>query len=77
MERRFPEGSFTRGVVTHRVSFGFFVDIGTPEADGPVWIIDVKGEGPVAKEDDPPIGAESVWVRVLLATSRSLARGLR
>ena len=59
LERHFLEGSFTRGVVTHHVSFGFFVDIGTPEADGLVRIIDVKDEGPVAKEDDPPTGAES------------------
>ena len=58
LERRFPEGSFTRGVVTHHVSFGFFVDLGTSEADGLVRIIDVKDEGPVMKDDYPPIGSE-------------------
>ena len=77
LERRFPEGSFTRGVVTHRASFGFFVDIGTPEADGLVRTIDVRDEGPVRKEDYPPIGAESACVWVLLATSRSTARWVR
>ena len=86
LEQRFPEGSFTRGVVTHHVSFGFFVDLGTPEADGLVRIIDVKDEGPVTKDDYPPIGSEIelfVWgvtayptrPQVILSIKPSLMHG--
>ena len=59
LEHRYPEGSFARGVVTHHVSFGFFVDLGDPEADGLVRIIDIKDEPvPISKADYPPIGSE-------------------
>ena len=59
LRRRFPEGSIVRGVVKHHAPFGFFVDLGVPEADGLVRIVDVKDEPPVSPANDyPPVGSE-------------------
>ncbi|WP_424520195.1 S1 RNA-binding domain-containing protein [Rubrivirga sp.] len=88
LEQRFPEGSFARGVVTHHVSFGFFVDLGAPGADGLVRIIDIKDEPvPISKADYPPIGSKVeayVWgisggdearPQVILSVKPSLIHG--
>ncbi len=59
LRERFPKGSFARGVVSLHVSFGFFVDIGVPEADGLVRIIDITDEPRAITEADyPPVGSE-------------------
>ena len=88
LRERFPKGSFARGVVSLHVSFGFFVDIGVPEADGLVRVIDITDEPRAITEADyPPIGSEVrayVWgvekgggtrPQVILSIKPSLMRG--